>query len=134
MQFNIYISNSKVKNEYKKAFLDFQKKSKAFCSIKVKKLAEFKENKKEYTIRVSQAEKSFSSLELADKISSLSVNSISRFAIVFTDENIQCDYSISLSYFPFSNDLSIVLIAEQIYRIASILNNRNYHKWLELNL
>lgn len=76
----------------------------------------------------------FSSEQLADKISSLAnenstINFIvgSSFGLAESFKQ-SCDFRISMSPMTFPHSLARVMLFEQVYRAFSILNNGKYHK------
>ena len=90
---------------------------------------------KEYVITLKVLGKHLSSIELAEKISNLSVSGNADIAFVIggslglSDEvSKRSNFSLSFSKLTFTHQMMRVLVLEQIYRAFKIARNENYHK------
>lgn len=88
-----------------------------------------------YIISLAEKGKSYTSLKFADKLQHLANYQNSNICFVisdadgFTKDELQCaDEVLSLSELTFPHELALLVLAEQLYRALSILNNHPYHR------
>lgn len=91
--------------------------------------------KQYYLIALAEKGKEYSSKQLAEKVENLTNHTASNLLFVVSDadgfrkedfEN--ADEVLSLSKMTFPHELTVLLLAEQIFRTLSILNNHPYHR------
>ncbi len=92
-------------------------------------------NGNEYVFSLCIEGKQLSSTELADKISQTMLYGKSTICFIIgssfgLDEQIKkvCDFKLSFSKMTFPHQLMRLILAEQIYRSFTIINNTEYHK------
>jgi 23S rRNA (pseudouridine1915-N3)-methyltransferase len=87
-----------------------------------------------YVIALDEKGKEFSSIELANfwqtkLLSKQHINIIIGGAFGLSEEiKTRANYTLSLSKLTFPHKLVRIIIAEQLYRVYSIINNHPYHK------
>jgi len=118
---------------------EYEKRLGAYCKFKVSEVDENKMlealPKKGYNIALCIEGKQLSSEELADKMESLPTAGYSDISFVIgasdgLDEKVKaaCNMRLSFSKMTFPHQLMRVILAEQIYRAFTIINNGKYHK------
>jgi len=92
-------------------------------------------NPSAYKIALAIGGKTMPSVDFAEKLETLAVNSIPHIAFVIggsdglTDEVLRvCHMQLSLSAMTFTHQIARILLLEQIYRAYKIINNEPYHK------
>ena len=100
-------------------------------SVSIKSLI----SKNAYTISLCIEGKQLTSEEFADIISSKTLEGKNEFVFIIGSSNglseqlkKSCDMLMSFSKMTFPHQLFRVMLAEQIYRAVSIINNTKYHK------
>ncbi len=113
-------------NEYLKRLTKYSKCEVVFGNKKVKKVSK---NTKVFLVNNVETE---SSETLAENLNSLTVAGVSEIIFIYDLEQISdVDSevgSFSVSTMNFSEETSICVLLEQIYRGYKILNNESYHK------
>jgi 23S rRNA (pseudouridine1915-N3)-methyltransferase len=132
MKINIYTHAKKILPFYSDAIKEYQKRLSRFAKVKIIKIKPSELNKKlnldSYIIKVSSKGSSMSSPDLALLFETLALAGSSEVNFVITDESIEPTNHISLSQMNLSDDLSLTILHEQVYRSFSITNNLPYHK------
>ncbi len=94
-----------------------------------KKVSKVSKNTKVFIVSNIQTE---SSENLAENINDLTVSGVSEMIFVYNEEQIKginCELSeFSVSTMNFSEETSLCVLLEQVYRSYKILNNESYHK------
>ncbi len=133
MKITIYCENKKVSKSYEKALLEYIKRLSPFCELSINTFKQKSINKNDYILCVNSVFPQISSLNLADKIKHITTYENSKISIVLLqdiNEDIK-DFSndfFCLSNFDLSNETSLLLMVEQIYRAFTIINGKKYHK------
>lgn len=121
------------------AMKEYEKRLGAYCKFKVCELDEGKMLEalppRAYNIALCIEGKQLSSEELAVKIERLPLEGYSELSFVIgasdgLDERIKakCNMRLSFSKMTFPHQLMRVILAEQVYRAFTIINNGKYHK------
>ncbi len=114
-------------NEYIKRLGKYSKPEVVFGNKKVSKVSK---NTKVFLVSNKETE---SSEALAENINELTVFGISEMVFIYDLKQVsgvECEvYDFSVSTMNFSEETSICVLLEQIYRGYKILNNESYHKW-----
>ncbi len=113
-------------NEYVKRLGKYTKCEVVFGN---KKLSKVSKNTKVFLVSNKETE---SSEALAENINELTVSGISEIVFIYNKEQAKgtdCEiHDFSVSTMNFSEETSICVLLEQIYRGYKILNNESYHK------
>lgn len=102
--------------------------------IESNRILKFLENKKSFNILLDINGKSITSVELADKISKLTISHSTISFIIGGSKGVNekvkkfCDYKLSFSKFTFPHQLFRLILLEQLYRAICIIKNIKYHK------
>lgn len=136
MKFKIYSSlknKNKTLNFNNAIIQEYQKRLSKYAKCDVyygnKKITKISKNTKIFLINNDETKNSF---ELSQNLNNLNIFGISEIIFIFDISqlsNLEINYTtFSVSSMSFSNETTIWLILEQIYRAYKILNNENYHK------
>ena len=135
MKITIYSNLKKCPSDYKAALNEYIKRISAFAELKViyrnKSTVVLKRKKDSFNIFVSCDTNSPSSVQFADMINNITLSGYSSINFIMSPdlaEKSENDYTISLSSFKLSDELSDIVMTEQIYRAFCINNNITYHK------
>ncbi len=131
MKINIYTKTKKLLSFYSDAIDEYHKRLSRFAKVKVIKLSSRELDKKligTYKIKVSSTGTNLSSGELANRFQDLALSGHSEVSFVITNHSFNYDEELALSQFNFSDQLSLTVLYEQIYRAFTINNNLPYHK------
>ncbi len=113
-------------NEYLKRLSKYSKSEVVFGN---KKLSKVSRNAKVFLVNNCETE---SSEILSENIKQLTVSGISEIIFIYDKEQVvatDCEISeFSVSTMSFSEETSICVLLEQVYRGYKILNNESYHK------
>lgn len=147
MEITIYVNRKKFDKDYLAATNEYIKRTSPYCRVQLKSLSNQNKSISEKTDKtaiyaVVPGKETCSSTELAAQIQKLNLHGISAI-----DYFICCDESdykhlstiykavhstnmprICLSSFSLDEELTAVVLTEQIYRAYTILNNITYHK------
>lgn len=128
----IHVNIKKMSPHYVKAIKEYQKRLKRFAKIKIvnkrSNKAVSKEKKNAFTIKISKKGKLISSEELAEKLDTLAIQGKSDI-IFFIKDNIFCkNEHLAVSKMDFSDELTLTILLEQIYRAFTIKHKMPYHK------
>ncbi|EJU22850.1 putative SPOUT methyltransferase [Peptoanaerobacter stomatis] len=126
---NITIYQNSINNELLKPLkTEYINRIKKYCNINIQNEI-FSIQNKQYVIRISKKSNTISSIDFADKISSILTSGYSN--IVFLTGDIISsheDFEISVTKLKTSYEMEIIMLLEQIYRAFKINNNEVYHK------
>ncbi|MFP4457715.1 MAG: 23S rRNA (pseudouridine(1915)-N(3))-methyltransferase RlmH [Clostridia bacterium] len=132
MNITIYTPTKKMLTYFNQAIKEYQKRLSKFAKINAKTYKDKNIEKviktNTHLIKVSPKGKLISSEKLAQELSTLAINGISDISFILTDKQITHFKHIALSKMTISDQLSLVVLFEQIYRSFSINNNMPYHK------
>ena len=126
---------------FNEAYAEYEKRLGAFCRVKAVTCGESDSEilaaipKNAYVIALCVDGRQLSSEELADKLNAIAVAGSSSVAFVIGGsegfgEAVRraADFKLSFSKMTFPHRLMKVILAEQVYRAFTILNNVKYHK------
>ena len=126
---------------YNEAYAEYEKRLGAFCRVRSVTCGESDAEilsaipKNSYVIALCIEGKQLSSEELADKLNDIAVGGSSSIAFVIGGSEgfgqavrDNADFRLSFSKLTFPHRLMKVILAEQVYRAYTILNNIKYHK------
>lgn len=141
MEIIIHIETRKIDKNLQLAIEEYTKRTSPFCKVNIKLYKtldkiNFKTGSKVYN--VTPGSKSPSSEGLAKLIETNNLNGISCIEFLIRNcnnhdeaqiksQNIEAE-NFNISSFELSPDLTTVVLAEQIYRAYTIMNNITYHK------
>ena len=126
---------------YNEAYAEYEKRLSAFCRPRsvicgesdAEILAAIPKNS--YVVALCIDGRQLSSEELADKLNGIAVSGSSSIAFVIGGSEgfgqavrDRADFKLSFSKMTFPHRLMKVILAEQVYRAYTILNNVKYHK------
>ncbi|MBQ9607978.1 MAG: 23S rRNA (pseudouridine(1915)-N(3))-methyltransferase RlmH [Lachnospiraceae bacterium] len=146
MQIILHIDLKKFDTDYEQAINEYFKRTSAFADVSKKLYKDFaglslKDNSYKFVVVPGKA--SFTSPELAKKITDISISGYSCIEFIIPDEKkhddkilnnflkLMSDYSyeiFNLTSFSMCSGPTAVALSEQIYRAYTINNNINYHK------
>ncbi len=136
MEIILHTTIKKYDTHYKKALDEYIKRTLPFCRVNLKTYKNlhnisFKNNS--FIINVCPGNSTISSPELSKLIQDINLKGISCIEFVLSNqqqlmESIASQHSLNISSFNMSEELTTVVLAEQIYRAYTILNNITYHK------
>ncbi len=132
MNYKIYYPNTKLAKAYKSALDEYLKRLSRYCKISTHPIKNEQElikklNTNTYTIKINTTSESLDSVSFANKLDQLGTYGTSEIAFII-DLDYEANEELTLSYYPFNNELILITLLEQIYRAYRILNNEPYHK------
>ena len=129
MNITIYITTKKILPYINNGLKEYKKRLSRFAKVKIKKVKKIKRvDSNSYNIKISKSGKLISSQSLAEKLHNLALKGNSDVSFYITDEQLKVDESVALSKMDISDQLSLVILSEQVYRAFTIINNMPYHK------
>ena len=135
MEITIHADIRKLDTDYKKALDEYIKRTSPYCKITLKTYKKFSAlslRDSSAKVAIIPGKNTISSPELADTITNYNLNGISHIEfIVPSSSEYETDDSwstMNISSFSLNTELTVVVLAEQLYRAYTILNNITYHK------
>lgn len=140
MEISIYLQTKKMDSLNRSALNEYIKRLSPFTRVSVemvkcmdekmiKKIFDSCSSSNTKLYLVTPSKNTLSSEELAEKINQLNVTGISKIVYIIIPSAIEADFdTLSLSSFSLSDELTAVVLTEQLYRAYTILNNITYHK------
>lgn len=138
MEILIHIEKRKLDIEYQHAIAEYIKRLSAFCNVRCicyKDLTKLSMKPSSACFVIQPGKETVSSETFAEEINHLALSGYSRIEYVIpasghTDflSGTQSPKVFSLSGFSMSEDLTAVVLTEQLYRAFTILNHITYHK------
>lgn len=129
MNITIYITTKKILPYINNGLKEYKKRLSRFAKVKIKKVKRIKRvDSNSYNIKISKSGKLISSENLAKKLRTLAIKGNSDVSFYITDDKLVTDESVAISKMNISDQLSLVILSEQIYRAFTIVNNMPYHK------
>ncbi len=129
MNITIYITTKKILPYINNGLKEYKKRLSRFAKVKIKKVKKIKRvDSNSYNIKISKSGKLISSQNLAKKLRTLAIKGDSNVSFYITDDKLITDESVAISKMNISDQLSLVILSEQIYRAFTIVNNMPYHK------
>ncbi len=129
MQITIYYKNKKLIEPYLSLFKEYQKRLAPYTKLELKTgLKNLKNIKDDYTININCNAKALSSEEFAEKIKVLNLSGYSKIGFYINDDKEGKNFDFALLHNKISDEMSIAILVEQLYRAFAILNNKTYHK------
>lgn len=137
MEIIIHVDAKKLDRDYKAALDEYIKRTSPYCRITVKLYKNFSKldmRKSSVKIIVVSGDTAVISSEgLAKLIAGYNLNGCSCIEFIVPSDNTAYDIEndrrlLNLSSFSLGCELSAVVLAEQLYRAYTILNNITYHK------
>ena len=142
MEVNIHVRSKKFNNTTDFALQEYIKRTRSFCRLSIvfhkpgdKSFGVETKQKGSCAFFVVPGKSTISSTDFAGLISGLNLNGISRISFYLTTReeltsmsNVTSSEIFSVSSFDMSKEMTAIVLAEQIYRAYTILNNITYHK------
>lgn len=129
MNITIYQSQKKLREPYLSLFREYKKRLGSDANLELKPLkSNPKEASKGCSVLVSCAYPLLSSEELAQTLSELALRSKNQIDIYIEQSPNEPDLAFSLLANRASEEMTMSILFEQIYRAFSILNGKTYHK------
>lgn len=129
MNITIYITTKKILPYINNGLKEYKKRLSRFAKVKIKNVKKIKRvDSNSYNIKISKSGKLISSENLAKKLRTLAIKGNSDVSFYITDDKLVTDESVAISKMNISDQLSLVILSEQIYRAFTIVNNMPYHK------
>lgn len=135
MEITIHTDIKKMDSDYKKAFEEYAKRTSPYCKIILKtykNLSKPELKKGAAVIVIVPGSDTISSPGLAELISGYNLNGFSSLDFIIPSaQDLQVEAAakvINISSFTLDTQLTTVVLAEQLYRAFTILNNITYHK------
>ncbi len=124
------ITDKKIKpTDYKNAVSEYVKRLSETAKINFKtSVKSISKNPSECIFNIDYKGKSLSSEDFADMIENLKINGISKLIFNFTDNKADDAYDLSLCHVDLSEELTVILLLEQLYRAYRINSGGKYHK------
>lgn len=134
MEIIIHIEKKKLDTDYSQAIAEYVKRLSAFCRVRCLYYKDFSKLSLHTGSACFQIVPGFdtpSSEEFADMLATLTLSGYSRLEFVIGNPdstNFDSRKALSLSGFSMSDDLTTVVLTEQLYRAYTILHHITYHK------
>ncbi|MBQ9200510.1 MAG: 23S rRNA (pseudouridine(1915)-N(3))-methyltransferase RlmH [Lachnospiraceae bacterium] len=131
MDIILHIDEKKLETSYEMALNEYFKRTLPFANIKkilYKDITKLTLHKKSYIFVINYDTDSYTSEELAKRISDISISGCSCIEFIISDSFLSDYEPFTLSSMKLENGIAAVCLAEQIYRAYTIINNISYHK------
>lgn len=122
------ISNEKVKDtDYLSAIGEYQKRLSAFTKVKMLSYSDYIPGEREFLVQVNSYGETVTSEKLSEQLSKIMLNGYSTITFSLVPL-MQPDHVLCISNMKLSENLTLTVLHEQLYRGFMIMNNRTYHK------
>lgn len=122
------IFNEKMKNSaYLPAIKEYQKRLSAFTRVTMLSLKDYIPDKREFLIQVERQGETISSEALSAQLCGIMLGGCSTITLSLTPLP-HADAALCISNMKMSEELTLTVLHEQLYRSFMIMNNRTYHK------
>lgn len=144
MEIIFHLTTKKISSDYQDAISEYAKRLSPFCKLTIKtykNLSTINLSKSSKIYLISPSKNTIDSVSLADQINQLTIEGYSTIEYIISEtenldniketllssSNVSCD-NFHISSFHLGVEMSATVMAEQIYRAFTILNNIKYHK------
>lgn len=129
MNITVYYSQKKLREPYLSLFEEYKRRLGVDAKLEVKaKKAAATPSEKAYSLLIAPSYPLLSSEELAQMFSELALHSKNQIDIYLEQSPYEADHAFSLLANKASEEMTMSILFEQIYRAFSILKGKTYHK------